>query len=222
MAAPEPSSDAAPAPRLRRYLPAPDTRKYHLLLGRGGAVHPGPTRWGHRRLHGLQSRLHGGRSGAGRHPRLDRHLRLRRRGEARRQLHADHGRFGGLDVRHGRSHSGHGVARHAAAGALEADALFQLHRHVRNWGGDALHAHPRRPAAARIPLGACGRQHPARAHGRAAAPPFHRQARRGNGRRHRSGRCSCRTCRCSKVSGCRRRRSAPGSSWAPESPFRPW
>jgi uncharacterized oligopeptide transporter (OPT) family protein len=33
MAAPDPSFDAAPAPRLRRYLPAPNTRKYHLLLG---------------------------------------------------------------------------------------------------------------------------------------------------------------------------------------------
>ena len=64
-------------------------------------------------------------------------------------------------------------------------------RHVRRRHRHALHADPGRPDAARLPVGARGRQHPARAHRPGAAAPLGRAARRRRrqrpGRRHRRG-----------------------------------
>ena len=72
---------------------------------------PRPARRHHRRLHELLPRLLRRRTGAGRHPRERGHLRLRRRGQARRQLHADDGRLGGEPLRHGRADPGDDLAR---------------------------------------------------------------------------------------------------------------
>ena len=76
------------------WLPAPGTWKYHALLLALGILVLGP-------LGGVTASYMnfslgffvGGQVLAG-HPRLDRHLRLRRRGQARRQLHPDDGRLG--------------------------------------------------------------------------------------------------------------------------------
>ena len=89
----------APAAPRWRWLPAPDSWKYHALLLALGIFVLGP-------LGGLTASYMnfsigffvGGQVLAGT-ARLDRHLRLRRRGQARRQLHPD---GGGVGRRHER------------------------------------------------------------------------------------------------------------------------
>ena len=87
--------------------------------------HPGagPAGRRHRVVHELLARLLRRRAGAGRHPRLDGHLRLRRRRQARRQLHADRGRVGRRHERDGRADPGDGVDGPAAAAGVAADPL---------------------------------------------------------------------------------------------------
>ena len=141
--------------------PTGDTRKFRGCRPRTRAVTTSCWRrwrcwcWGRwaasPRVHELRPRVLRRRPGARGHPRLDRHLRLRPRGQARRELHADHGRVGRVDGGDGRAHPGHGVARHAAAADAGSWSLyFLLHRHVRRRRRHALHADPGRPAAARI------------------------------------------------------------------------
>ena len=166
MATPTPPASApqpGPGQPRFRWLPAPNTRNYHLLLGGVAMLILGP-------LGGVTSaymfftpRVRGGRPGAGRHPRLGGDVRLRPRGQARRQLHPDAGGVGRVDGGHVRADPGDGLAGHADARDLEADALLRLHRHVRHRRRDAVHADPGRPAAARVPVGPRGREHPARA-----------------------------------------------------------
>ena len=76
--------------------------------------HPGARPAGRRDgvVHELLARLLRRRAGAGRHPRLDGHLRLRRRRQARRQLHADRGRVGRRHECDGRADPGDGVDGH--------------------------------------------------------------------------------------------------------------
>ena len=92
----------ATLPRHDWTAPVPPAHRLARLLHParvGGHLHPRSARRHHRRVHELLARLLRRRAGAGRHPRQRRHLRLRRRGQARRQLHADHGRLGRRPVR---------------------------------------------------------------------------------------------------------------------------
>ncbi len=92
------------------------------------------------------------------------------RGQARRQLHADDGRLGGLDVRAWRV-----LIQAMVWLGMPQPPAWQLMLFVSCIGmfgvgrGHALHAAARGPDAARLPLGLRGRQHPARAHRQAPA-----------------------------------------------------
>jgi hypothetical protein len=122
-----------------------------------------------RELHELLARLLHRRAGARRHPRQRRHVRLWAGRKARRELHADDGGVGRLDVGHGRADPGNGVARPRRARDVEARDVFSVRRHARRRDRHALHADRRRPYAAHVPFGPRGGEHPARAHRRSLA-----------------------------------------------------
>ncbi len=167
--------------RHERFPPFPAARELPGLprpSRNGRDLHPRPPRRHHRRVHELLARLLRGRTGARGHPRERRHVRLRQGGQARRQLHPDDGGLGRGTLRHGRADPGHGLAGPARAPGLADGALLHVHRHVRRGRRHALHADPRRPHAAVVPLGIRGRQHPARADRHPAPARVDQQARR--------------------------------------------
>ena len=92
-------SETDDSPRARRFLPAPGSLRYHLLLGAVALFILGPLGGITAAYMTFSLGLLRGRPGAGRHSRQHRHLRLRARRQARRQLHADHGRLRRVDVR---------------------------------------------------------------------------------------------------------------------------
>ncbi len=174
----------------RRWSWLPKSRHLEVPRAAAGARHAraGTAGRRHRVVHEFLARLLRRRPGARGHPRLDGHLRLRRRGQARRQLHPDRRGLGGGPLGHGRADPGDGVDGPAAAAGVAAGPLLPLHRHVRRGRGHALHADPRRPHAAHVSLGARGRQHPARAHRPGAAARVGEQAGQRHRHRHRHGR----------------------------------
>src|SRR2546423_458256 len=92
-----------------------------------------------------------------------RHLRLWRAGQARRELHADHGRLG---RRHGgarRADPDDDLARPRRAADLAAHRLLPVRRHVRRRRRHALYTGGDRSHAAQVSFRARGGQHPARA-----------------------------------------------------------
>ena len=177
--------ERAPAPAI------PARPRHHRVppaAGRGGVADPGPAGRRHERLHDVQPGVRDRRPGAGRDPGQHGHVRLRRRREARRELHPDDGGVRLVGGRHGCADPGDGLAGDAAAAGLEAGPLLRVHRDVRHRRRDAVHAGAGRSPPARVPVGARGREHPARADGRAPLAAVDRQAGRRHGGRHRGGR----------------------------------
>src|SRR5207247_1874873 len=115
------------------------------------------------RVHELLARLLRRRPGAGRDPGERGDLRLWGARQAWRELHAVDGGFGRRYGRDGRAYPDDALARPGRAADLAAHRVLPVHRHARGRAGHALHAARRRPHAAQVPIGARGRQHPARA-----------------------------------------------------------
>ena len=173
-----------PRPNRLETLPA---RHRHTCLppDAGGRrhLHPRAARWYLGGLHELFHRVLCRWPGARRHPWQRGHAALWPRGQARCELHADHGGIGGRHVWHGGAHPGAALAWPARGAGLGAGAVLLLHRHVRRRDRYALHPGAGGPHAADLPVGFCRRQHPARPHRSQSSPPFGRQTGRRHGRR---------------------------------------
>ena len=191
------------------WLPAPGTWKYYALLGAVGILILGP-------LGGVAASYMnfslgffvGGQVLAGILG-LDGHLRLRRAGTSRRELHPDDGGVGRRHERDGGRDPGDDLDGHAAAAGVAAHPVHDVHRHVRRRRRHALHADPGRPPAAHVSVRARSRQHPARADRSRAAAAIGVAALRRHGARASSAASAARRSRRWVRSTCRRRRSAP-------------